>query len=133
MAAPTWLKAANNAITTLAEDMTDSQLTLNLTSIADMPATYPVRLTLWDSDTYGTINPAADPDLEIVEVTGLDPDYSVYMTGDQYTVVRARESTLAAAHSDGNTAALLITAGMWQQLQDEFDLLEARVTALEGA
>lgn len=124
--ATSWLQLANNAMTTLATDLTSGATTMDLTSVADMPASFPFRLTIWDADLYGYRNPADDPNMEIVEVTGYRSAYTQYYTGAEYVIERGKEDTVAAAHSSGDAVALLITAGVLQQIQDA-------ITALEGA
>jgi len=123
----TWLQASNNALTTLATDLAAGATTINLSSIDKMPGSFPFRLTIWRSSMYGYRDSAADPSMEIVEVTGWNDAYYYY--GDpaaaEYVILRARENTADVPHLEGDTVALFITAGMIQQLQDA-------ITALEG-
>lgn len=117
-----WLQAANNAITTLATDLDAGLLTVNLTSVTKMPTSFPFRLTLWNGALYGYRNPADDPDMEIVEVTAWNAPY--YYAGAEYLITRGMEGTADRAHSSGDTVALLITAGMIQQIQAAIAALE---------
>jgi len=65
------------------------------------PSTFPFRLTIWNKSIYS--NPGNDTGMEIVHCTG--------RTGDNLTIVRAQEGTSASAHTSGETVAMLITAG----------------------
>ena len=121
MALTTWLQTTNNAVTTLAVDLALAAVRIDLTSITTMPVAYPFRLTIWNAAVYGYTNPAADPDMEIVEVTAATP-YGYYAA--EYTITRGMEGTVDVAHSAGDTVALLITAGMIQQIQDAVTALE---------
>jgi len=118
-----WLKTTNNAVTTLEEALAAGALTVNLTSTAHMPGTYPFRLTIWDAALYGYRNPDADPSMEIIEVTGPDP-YPYAYAPDEYVITRGMEGTSDVAHALGQTVALLITAGMIQQIQNAITALE---------
>lgn len=131
--ATTWLQAANNVLTTLAADLVAGATTIDITSTALMPTSYPFRLTIWNSELYGFRNPWDDPDMEIIEVTGANPygyGYPYYGGGppgagdDEYQIIRAREGTADIDHQEGDTVALLITAGMIQQIQQAIAVLE---------
>jgi len=121
MALTTWLNFANNAATTLAVDLAQTATRIDLADTTNMPTSYPFRLTIWNATLYGYRNPAADPDMEIVEVTGATP-YGYYSA--EYEIDRGKESTSDVAHSAGDTVALLITAGGLQQIQDAITALE---------
>jgi len=124
----TWLQVANNASTTLAADLTALATSMNLASIDDMPTQYPFRLTIWNAGLYGYRNPGDDPNMEIVEVTGVTSGYAGDYddAGPEYEISRAQEGTVAVAHQEGDVVALLVTAGLLQQIQDA-------ISALEGA
>lgn len=126
--ATTWLQVTNNAVTTLAASLTDAALEMDLTDISRMPVEFPFRLTIWDAQVYGWRNPAADPDMEIVEVTAYTEGYYYGGAWDtdepEYVIVRGREGTSAAEHAAGDTVALLLTAGIVQQIQDAITALE---------
>ena len=103
--ATTFLKVKNRALSTLASDITDSDLSLTVAAGEGVlfPSTYPFHITIED---------------EILTCTN--------RSTDTLTVTRAAEGTSAAAHTAGKAVALRITA---QLLSD----LNAAVNALENA
>ena len=125
--ATVFLQASNNALSILAATLAAGATAVNIDDITNMPGSFPFRLTIWDAATYGYTNAADDPNMEIVEVTGWSGAYYYPYTPAQteYTILRAREGTADVEHASGQTIALLITAGMIQQIQDA-------ITALEG-
>ena len=93
-----WLQAKNNASSTLASDITDSDTTLEVASGegARFPSLYPFHISVDD---------------EIMECTN--------RSGDTLTITREAESTSKAAHRAGAAVRLNITAQIISQLQDE--------------
>lgn len=74
------------------------------------PSVYPYPIVWWDATTY--VNPALDPNAEIVKVTG--------KAGDVFTIVRAQEGTVATVKNVGGKTYQVveaITAAMWTELQ----------------
>ena len=92
------LQVKNNAHSTLASDIsdTDTSLTLATGGGANFPSTTPFHITIDD---------------EILEVTAVSTD--------TFTVTRHAEDTTAAAHSAGAKVELNETAGVIQELQTE--------------
>lgn len=66
--------------------------------------TFPFWLTLWDANT----NPNTTASVEIVEVTARP-------SANNYTIVRAQQSTSASAHAQNSNCALLFTQGNLQE------------------
>ncbi len=101
--ATTFRTTKNRAKSTLAASITDAALTLTLASGdgALFPTTYPFYVTIDD---------------EIVQVTD--------NTTDVLTIVRAAESTSAAAHLYGAAVRLHITAGMIDAIVTAINVLE---------
>lgn len=96
----------NNAQAKLAANVGqgDTQLSLETGEGAKFPSSFPYRLTIWDADNYYT--PGDDPAQEIIEVTGSN--------GDFLDITRAKEDTPDTTHSAGDSVALLITAGTFE-------------------
>jgi len=93
------LKAANNVATTLASGINDTATSLTVASATGFPDV-PFRITIH------TGNPA---DGEIIEVGG--------KSGTTFSsLLRGRESTVAASWSEGATIEMLGTAGMYEEL-----------------
>lgn len=86
------LQAANNAGSTLAAGMTDVATSLQVADASSFPSA-PFMITIED---------------EILEVTEV--------AGTIFTVLRAQESTTAAAHNSGARVENLWTAGMYAEL-----------------
>lgn len=96
------LKTANNARTALAESVGDTQTSLVVVDATGFPAP-PFRITVDD---------------EIMEVTQVN--------GTTWTVIRAVEGTVAAAHNSGATVENRWTAGTYSELAGLDDLAGAR-------
>ena len=95
----------NNARSTVADNpLSAGATTLNVASGegGNFPSAFPFKITLWDAVTYP--NPGSDLlGMEIVKCTG--------RTADALTIVRAQEGTADVEHALGERAAMLITAG----------------------
>lgn len=103
--ATTFLEVKNRAYSHLASGISDSDLSLTVTTGegAKFPSSYPFHITIED---------------EILSCTN--------RSGDTLTVTRAQEGTSAAAHSSGKLVALNITAKY-------IDDLNTAVNAIENA
>ena len=110
----------NNARSTVADNpLAAGATTLNVASGegGNFPSSFPFKITLWDAVTYP--NPGSDIlGMEIVKCTG--------RTADALTIVRAQEGTADVAHSFGERAAMLITAGYFN------DAITGIVIKLDG-
>ena len=100
--AGTYLKLADNALTTLNGSLTASATEILVVSVSDMPSTYPYILTIWDGDTYD--NPGDDSSMEKVLVTS-----GVTTT---LTVTRGYDGTTGVIHSTAEYIALLSTSAI---------------------
>ena len=102
----------NNAESTVADNpLAQSATTLNV-SIGEgtnFPSTFPFMITIWDDVTYP--DPGDDSGMEIVKCT--------FRSNDSLTIVRAQEDTSDVAHSQGERVAMLITAGIIDELITE--------------
>lgn len=112
------LKAANNVATTLASGINDTATSLTVASATGFPDV-PFRITIH------TGNPA---DGEIIEVGG--------KSGATFSsLLRGRESTVAASWSEGAMIEMLGTAGMYEELVSTDDVRlpsEGEKAALAG-
>ena len=98
------LKAANNVATTLASGINDTATSLTVASATGFPDV-PFRITIH------TGNPA---DGEIIEVGG--------KSGTTFSsLLRGRESTVAASWSEGAMIEMLGTAGMYNELLESIE------------
>jgi hypothetical protein len=93
---------ANNAKTELVAGMTDTDTTMEVSDASILPE-IPFRVTIWSLGISS--NPGQDPAMEIVEVTGVNSNV--------LTIERGKEGTAPTSHSTGNTAAVLVTAGIF--------------------
>ena len=99
-------KVKNNASSTVEDNpLTSGALILNVApgGGSEFPIVGNYRLTIWDSATYS--DPDSDPGMEIVEC--------ISRSVDELEITRGHENTLAAAHTQGEKVALLITAGIF--------------------
>lgn len=106
-------QAANFVRGTVDASISAGDTTISVTdaSVFPDPSNGNYNLILWDGSTY--TRPGADPDVEIVRVTGRD-------TGnDNLTVTRGEESTADAAHPDTSILQLGWTAKMRDDVQSE--------------
>jgi len=104
-----FLQKQNNAKTTLAEDIAIAEADWDVTDGSVFPASGDFMLTVWDESTYP--DPSDDPNMEIVRATA--------RAGNTITVTRAQELTSDVAHSSGDTVAMLITAGTFDEHLDQ--------------
>jgi len=104
-----FLQKKNNAKTTLSEDIAVGETAWDVADASVFPASGDFLLTCWDDNSYP--NPADDPNMEIVRCTGV--------AGNTLTVTKNQESTGDNAHSSGDTVAMLITAGTFDDAFDQ--------------
>lgn len=108
-----WLKTSNFAKSTLSGGIAADALALTPAAVTPFPAgPAKFRGVLWGSS-YRT--PQDDTAREIVEVSYTD------RTSTPWTIARAQEGTTAAAWDSGTNLALVMTAGVVDQLQTEID------------
>ena len=102
----------NNAESTVADDpLAAGATTLNVAAGggASFPSAFPFLITLWNEVVYP--GPTDDPGMEIVKCTG--------RTTDALTIVRAQEGTADVDHTLNERVAMLITAGIINELLTE--------------
>lgn len=108
-----FLSKKNNASSTLSGAITGPSTTVLVTSLAPFPATTPFNCTIWNSTTYP--DPSNDPNMEIVTVTSIS-------SGNTFSITRAQENTLAAAHAVGATIQHLWSVGQAQEHETQINL-----------
>ena len=98
----TWLNAANNVSSTIAEDIDDAALEVDVATGtgADFPSTPFLAV-------IGT---------EVVECSDV--------TGDTLTIARGQDGTSATAHYDGDAIEVTVCAGYIDQIQDAVTAIE---------
>lgn len=104
-----FLLKKNNVRTTLAEDISLTELEWQVTDGSVFPSSGDFMVTVWDAVTY--TRPGNDPNMEIVRCTSRSTNV--------LTVTRARESTTAVTHTSGDTVDMLITAGTFDEHIDQ--------------
>jgi hypothetical protein len=83
-------------------DDTQTQITVENSSVFPDPRNGHYHLVIWDADTYAT--PHRDDNAEIVAVTGYD------IQNNTITVERGKEDTTAESHPDSSKCTLVTTA-----------------------
>ena len=112
------LKFANNASSTLASGITDSDLSLTVAS--GTGSEFP---TLATGDYFYCTLVASDGTMEIVKVTDV--------TSDTFTIVRAQESTSASAFSAGVKVENRMTAGSFNDMLTAYEASSALPTPVD--
>jgi hypothetical protein len=107
----TWYSLKNFAKTTLSASMTAGATTATVADASKLPATTPYLITVWDRGSYP--DPADDPNVEIMLVTGV--------ASNNLTVTRGQEGTTASSHGSGLAVSNLLTAGTVKQITDAVD------------
>jgi len=103
-------QVANNAQSTLAEDLTNVETDIDVASGhgSRFPATgNGYYLTIWDADTYA--DPFLDPSMEIVRVTA--------RSSDTLTVTRGQRGTSGVTHTTGHAIRMLVDSELISDLQ----------------
>jgi len=104
-----WLKASNNARTSLVTGINSTDTTIVVASGDGslFPSSGRFRITLWGSE-YQT--PKDDSNMEIIEIASISTDTMTVTT-------RGAESTTGVSHSAGCNVALLVTSGYIDEMQ----------------
>lgn len=112
----------NNADSTISA-LASGVLTLTVTDGSSFPSSFPYLLTIWDDTTYSYVG--EDPNMEILKCTA--------RTGNNLTVIRNQENTGDNNHADGDMAAMLFTAGHFNDASlgviTKLDTIETNATA----
>lgn len=90
-----------------------SDLIVIVTDASQLPSTGDFLITIWDKVTYP--DPCDDTNQEIVKVTGV--------SGNTLTIERGQEDTIGKAHANGQAVEMLITAGTFEEIEDEINSL----------
>ena len=88
--AETWLQLISGGESRLSSGVIDSDGTISVNDASKFPTLFNYLLTIWEDASYTT--PSADPNMEIVLVTGA--------TGNVLTVTRAQQGTVATRHAN---------------------------------
>lgn len=90
-----------------------TEMTVTTGDGANFPSTFPFLITVWDELTSPFVT--EDPNQEIMIVTG--------RTDDVLTITRGAEDSSASIHQQGARIAMLITAGILDQIANSDDYL----------
>lgn len=110
-----FLKKANCARTTINQSggINATDVSLTVTDASDFPNSGNFLVTVWDKVTYP--DPCDDPNKEILKVTNV--------VGNVFTIERGQEDTIGVIHTNGQAVEMLITAGTFEELEDEINSL----------
>lgn len=119
-----YLKKANNAHSTINQvgGLTLIDTELIVADVSSFPAAGDFLLTAWDSETYP--DPTDDSNREIIKVTNV--------VGNVLTIERGNEDTVASLHANGTIVAMLITAGIFEDIEEAIQLSSLFVQEYEG-
>ena len=90
-----------------------SDVSLTITDASTFPSTGDFLSTIWYKVNF--LDPCDDPNKEIIKVTNV--------VGNVFTIVRGQEDTVGASHSNGQAVEMLITAGIFENIEDEINIL----------
>lgn len=90
-----------------------SDISLIVTDASDFPSTGDFLITIWDKASFP--NPCDDTNNEIIKVTGV--------VGNTFTIERGQEDTIGVSHTNGQAVEMLITAGTFEELENEINIL----------
>ncbi len=110
-----FLKKANCAGTTINQGggINASDLSLIVADPSDFPNTGDFLITVWDKVVFP--EPCDDTNAEIIKVTGV--------SSNTFTIERGQEDTVGASHSNGQAVEMLITAGTFEEIENEINSL----------
>ncbi len=105
-----FLKKTNCSLTSINEigGIDDTTVSLTVTDASDFPLSGDFLITLWNSITFP--NPCDDPNNEIIKVTNV--------IGNIFTIERGQEDTIGVSHTNGQAVGMLITAGIFEEIED---------------
>lgn len=90
-----------------------SSLSLVITDGTQLPSSGDFLATIWDKISFP--DPCDDPNTEIIKITDI--------VSNTLTIIRGQEDTTGVAHANGQAVELLITAGTFEELEDEINSL----------
>lgn len=103
-----FLKKANCSRTTLNGNINSSVLSLTVNDASTFPSSPDFLVTIWDNLTFPA--PCDDPNTEILKVTDV--------VGQIFTIERGQENTVGTSHANGQTVQSLITAGIFEEIEN---------------
>ena len=117
-----FLKKTNCARTTInqAGGINASDVSLSVADASSFPSTGDFLATIWDKNTF--FDPCDDPNQEIIKITNI--------VGSIFTIERGQENTVGASHANGQAVEMLITAGIFENIEDEINILSPGQQAL---
>lgn len=110
-----FLKKSNCARTTINQigGINASDVSLTITDASSFPSSGDFLVTAWDKVSFP--DPCDDPNKEILKVTNV--------VGNAFTIIRGQEDTIGASHSNGQAVEMLITAGTFEEIENEINVL----------
>ncbi len=85
-----------------------SDVSLIVSDASSFPSSPDFLITIWDKVTFP--DPCDDSNKEIVKVTNV--------VGNIFTIVRGQEDTIGASHANGQAVEMLITASMFEEIEN---------------
>ncbi len=110
-----FLKKSNCARTTINQigGIDSSVTSLTVSDSSTFPPTGDFLVTIWDKVTFP--DACDDSNKEIVKVTGV--------SSNVFTIERGQEDTIGAIHANGQAVEMLITAGTFEEIENEINIL----------
>jgi len=105
-----FFKKANCARTTINQigGIDSSATSMVVSDISSFPLSPDFLVTIWDKANFP--DPCDDPNEEIIKVTNV--------VGNTFTIERGQEDTVGKAHSNGQAVEQLITAGIFEEIEN---------------
>ena len=110
-----FLRKKNCARTTINQvgGLNASALSFVVADASELPDSGDFLVTIWDKVSFP--DPCDDPNSEIAKTTGV--------SGNTLTIERGQEDTIGKAHANGQAVEMLITAGTFEEIEDEINIL----------
>lgn len=90
-----------------------SDLSLTVLDASSFPSSGDFLATIWDKVSFP--DPCDDSNSEIIKVTNV--------VGNTFTIEREQEDSIGVAHANGQAVEMLITAGTFEELENEINTL----------
>ncbi len=109
-----FLKKANCSRTIINQigGINASDVFLIVSDASSFPSSPDFLITIWDKITFP--EPCDDPNQEILKVTNV--------VGNTFTILRGQEDTIGASHANGQAVESLITAGTFENIENEISI-----------
>lgn len=98
----------NCAQTTLNGGINASDISLTVPDASSFPSSGDFLITIWDKG--NNFDPCDDPTQEILKVTNV--------IGNIFSINRGQEDTIGSAHANGQAVEMLITAGIFEEIEN---------------